>query len=58
MIGDSLNLENLIAIYDAMNKINEIDRSQYFNQYLKEVENRIIEAKSLQITIGKHTIRK
>ena len=58
MIGDSLNLENLIAIYDAMNKINEIDRSQYFNQYLKEVENRIIEAKSSKITIGKHTIKK
>ena len=58
MIGDSLNLENLIAIYDAMSKINEIDRSQYFNQYLKEVENRIIEAKSLKITIGNHTIKK
>jgi hypothetical protein len=41
MIGDSLTLENLIAIYEAMGKIKEIDRSEYFNQYLKEVEDRI-----------------
>lgn len=41
MIGDSLTLENLKAIYEAMSKIKEIDRSDYFNQYFKEIEVRI-----------------
>jgi hypothetical protein len=41
MIGDTLTLENLTAIYKAMSIIKEIDRSDYFNQYFKEVENRI-----------------
>jgi len=41
MIGDTLTLENLTAIYEAMSKIKEIDRSDYFNQYFKEVEDRL-----------------
>lgn len=41
MIGDTLTIENLTAIYEAMSKIKEIDRSNYFNQYLKELEDRI-----------------
>lgn len=53
MIGDSLTLENLIAIYEAMSKIKEIDRSEYFNQYLKEVEDRIKEATAINITLQK-----
>lgn len=53
MIGDSLTLENLIAIYEAMSKIKEIDRSEYFNQYLKEVEDRINEHTSINITLQK-----
>ena len=53
MIGDSLTLENLIAIYEAMSKIKEIDRSEYFNQYLKEVEDRIKEPTSINITLQK-----
>jgi hypothetical protein len=44
----TLTLENLTAIYDAMSKIKEIDRSTYFNQYFTEVENRIKEEKLLQ----------
>lgn len=43
MIGDTLNEENLLAIYNAMNKIKEIDRSQYFNQYLEEIKRRLNE---------------
>ena len=53
MIGDSLTLENLRAIYEAMSKIKEIDRSHYFNQYLKEVEDRTKEATSINITLQK-----
>jgi hypothetical protein len=53
MIGESLTLENLRAIYEAMSKIKEIDRSEYFNQYLKEVEDRIKEATSINITLQK-----
>ena len=34
-------LENLKAIREAMSKIKEIDRTEYFNQYLKEVEDSI-----------------
>jgi hypothetical protein len=53
MIGDSLTLENLLAIYMAMDKIKPVDRSEYFNQYLKEVEDRIKEATSINITLQK-----
>lgn len=53
MIGESLTLENLVAIYEAMSKIKEIDRSEFFNQYLKEVEDRIKEASSINITLQK-----
>lgn len=53
MIGDTLTLENLIAIYEAMSKIKEIDRSDYFNQYFKEVEDRIKELTAIKITLQK-----
>lgn len=53
MIGDSLTLENLIAIYEAMSKIAEIDRSTNFIQYFKEVEERINEATAINITLQK-----
>lgn len=43
----TLTLENLTAIYDSMIKIKEIDRSDYFNQYFKEIKNRIEEQKLL-----------
>ena len=47
MIGDSLNIETLQPILEAMDKVKEIDRSDYFNQYYKEVEERIKEAQEL-----------
>jgi hypothetical protein len=53
MIGDSLTLESLTAIYEAMSKIKDIDRSEYFKQYYKEVEDRIKEATSIKITLQK-----
>jgi hypothetical protein len=43
----TLTIENLKAIYDAMSKIKDIDQSQYFKQYLDEVESRIKQAISL-----------
>jgi hypothetical protein len=48
-IGDSLTAENLLAIKDAMDKIKEVDRSLFFNQYLNEVEARIKDT-SINIT--------
>jgi predicted component of viral defense system (DUF524 family) len=53
MIGESLTLESLTAIYEAMSKIKEIDRSDYFKQYFKEVEDRIKEVTSINITLQK-----
>jgi len=44
MMGNSLTLENLLAIYNAMGKIEQIDRSSFFENYYKEVEDRIKEA--------------
>lgn len=44
MIGNSLTLDNLRAIYEAMTRIKEIDRSAYFTSYLNEVEERIRES--------------
>lgn len=40
-IGDSFTLENLFAIKKAMNNINQIDRSQYFENYYFEINLRI-----------------
>ena len=53
MIGDTLTLENLTAIYEAMSKIKEIDRSDYFKQYFKEVEDRLKEPTTINITLQK-----
>lgn len=46
MINQSLTIENLTAIYNAMSKIKEIDRSDFFNQYYQEIKNRINEIKN------------
>ena len=57
MIGSSLTLENLQAIYTAMSKVAQIDRSNYFNDYYKEIEERIEELRnsptSINITLQK-----
>lgn len=41
MIGQTLTKSNLQSILDAMLKIKEIDRSEYFNNYLQEVRERL-----------------
>jgi hypothetical protein len=46
MIGKTLTIENLQAIYDAMSKIQVIDRSLFFEQYYNEVIVRMGEAES------------
>jgi hypothetical protein len=38
---DGFTVERLKDIYEAMIKIKEIDRSEYFKQYLKEVEDKL-----------------
>lgn len=37
----SLTMENLLAIFQAMDRIKPIDRSDYFNNYYQEVVRRL-----------------
>ena len=39
----SLTMENLLAIFQAMDRIKPIDRSQYFNDYYQEIVSRLSE---------------
>lgn len=48
MIGESLTKPNLQAILKAMSQIKEIDRSQFFYQYLREVVERLEELEKQQ----------
>lgn len=41
MIGDSLSMENLLNIFQAMQKIKPIDQSEYFRNYYAEIVQRI-----------------
>lgn len=41
MIGDSLTMENLLAIFQTMQKIEPIDQSEYFKKYYAEVMERL-----------------
>lgn len=41
MIGDSLCMENLLAIFQAMDRIKPIDQSEYFRNYYAEIVQRI-----------------
>ena len=41
MIGDSLTTENLLDILKAMQKIKPIDQSQYFENYMSEIIDRL-----------------
>jgi hypothetical protein len=34
-------MENLLAIFQAMDRINPIDRSEYFNNYYQELISRL-----------------
>ncbi len=37
----TLTMENLLAIFQAMDRIKPIDRSDYFNNYYQEIVRRI-----------------
>jgi hypothetical protein len=37
----TLTMENLLAIFQAMDRIKPIDRSDYFNNYYQEVVRRL-----------------
>lgn len=41
MIGDSFTTDNLLDILKAMQKIKPIDQSQYFENYMSEVMQRL-----------------
>ncbi len=41
MIGSTITLENITNIYSAMLKIESIDRSNHFANYLEELEWRM-----------------
>jgi hypothetical protein len=43
MIGDTLTTENLLDILKAMQKIKPIDQSQYFENYIGEIMQRLKE---------------
>ena len=42
-IGDSLTTDNLLDILKAMQKIKPIDQSQYFQNYMVEIMQRLKE---------------
>lgn len=48
MIGDSLTMENLLAIFQAMQKIKPIDQSEHFRQYYAEVVRRLSDQERAQ----------
>ena len=37
----TLTMENLLAIFQAMDRIKPIDRSDYFNDYYQEIISRL-----------------
>ena len=37
----TLTMENLLAIFQAMDRIKPIDRSDYFNNYYQEIVSRL-----------------
>lgn len=37
----TLTIENLLAIFQAMDRIKPIDRSDYFNNYYQEIVRRL-----------------
>ena len=39
----SLTMENLLAIFQAMDRIKPVDRSEYFNDYYREIVSRLSE---------------
>jgi hypothetical protein len=39
----TLTMENLLAIFQAMDRIKPVDRSEYFNDYYREIVSRLSE---------------
>ena len=44
----SLTMENLLAIFQAMDRIKPIDRSEYFNDYYREIVSRLSEQEKVK----------
>ena len=44
----SLTMENLLAIFQAMDRIKPIDRSDYFNDYYQEIVSRLSEQEKVK----------
>jgi hypothetical protein len=61
----TLTMENLLAIFQAMDRIKPIDRSDYFNNYYREIVSRLQEQEKVKQWIegnlkltGQGTVRK
>jgi hypothetical protein len=61
----TLTMENLLAIFQAMDRIKPIDRSDYFNNYYREIVSRLQEQEKVKEWIesnlkltGQGTVRK
>ena len=44
----TLTMENLLAIFQAMDRIKPVDRSDYFNDYYREIVNRLQEQEKVK----------
>lgn len=44
----TLTVENLLAIFQALDRINPIDRSDYFNNYYQEIVSRLQDERKIQ----------
>ena len=44
----TLTMENLLAIFQAMDRIKPIDRSEYFNDYYREIVSRFQEQEKVK----------
>ena len=44
----TLTMENLLAIFQAMDRIKSIDRSEYFNDYYREIVSRLQEQEKVK----------
>ena len=44
----TLTMENLLAIFQAMDRIKPIDRSDYFNDYYREIVSRLQEQEKVK----------
>lgn len=44
----TLTMENLLSIFQAMDRIKPIDRSDYFNNYYREIVSRLQEQEKVK----------